>query len=288
MEPIRVVFAPKVCVIGRPAFDAGAMGDFLADAGASSWTTDSPNDAQAIAEVGGRTCYNSFRSPRPGGNSAYLAHIIESGHGRILEHCNWTLLISGVSRDLAQQFYTHTVGFSKSMRSQRYVDESDCAFVVPPDLVSEVEEMWKVLDANDWCHPAEFSDWGLVDAQVHGLHWLRTCVRSLQAYREQCKYLGRKFADTEDVTQRRKRARQAARYLLPGAVETVICLTANARALRNFLEQRGSPFADAEIRRLAVAIYRIMLVEAPDLFADFRVVAEPGCPECLDCEHHKV
>ena len=48
------------------------------------------------------------------------------------------------------------------------------------------------------------------------------------------------FKDEPDKTQRRKLARQAARSVLPNATETKIFVTANARALRHFIEMRGS------------------------------------------------
>ena len=42
----------------------------------------------------------SFARPRPGGNSVYLGHIKEVGHGSVLEHAVWNLLFTGVSRSL--------------------------------------------------------------------------------------------------------------------------------------------------------------------------------------------
>ena len=62
---------------------------------------------------------------------------------------------------------------------------------------------------------------------------------------------------------RRKLARQAARSVLPNATETKIFVTANARALRHFIELRGSQHAEPEIRKLAVQVLNIMRKEAP-------------------------
>jgi thymidylate synthase (FAD) len=72
-----------------------------------------------------------------------------------------------------------------------------------------------------------------------------------------------------DRTTRRKTARQAARSVLPNATETKIFVTANARALRHFLEQRGSAFAEPEIRKLACKFLDILQKDAPNLFADY-------------------
>src|SRR5437016_7914896 len=96
------------------------------------------------------------------------------------------------------------------------------------------------------------------------------------------------LAPDADRTTRRKAARQAARIVLPNATETKIFVTANARALRHFIELRGSRHAETEIRKLAVAVLRIMQAEAPNLFADYRLVPLPdGTFEAIT-EHRKV
>ena len=77
------------------------------------------------------------------------------------------------------------------------------------------------------------------------------------------------FTDVPDRTLRRKMARQAARSVLPNATETKIFITGNARALRHFIELRGSEHADVEIRKVALAILGILGHEAPNLFGDY-------------------
>jgi thymidylate synthase (FAD) len=70
-------------------------------------------------------------------------------------------------------------------------------------------------------------------------------------------------------------AREAARGVLPNSTETKIVATANARAWRTILELRAGEGADLEIRRLAVAIVRLLQREAPSFFSDFEIyVAE--------------
>src|SRR5436309_2490118 len=72
-----------------------------------------------------------------------------------------------------------------------------------------------------------------------------------------------------DRTARRKAARQAARSVLPNATETKIFVTANGRALRHFLEQRGSRHAEPEIRKLANRLLDLLQRESPNLFSDY-------------------
>src|SRR5204863_4408334 len=82
--------------------------------------------------------------------------------------------------------------------------------------------------------------------------------------------LTERMKDEPDRTARRKNARQAARSVLPNATETKIFVTANARALRHFLEQRGSRHAEPEIRKLANRMLDVLQRESPNLFSDYR------------------
>jgi len=92
----------------------------------------------------------------------------------------------------------------------------------------------------------------------------------------------------EDRTHRRKLARQAARSVLPNATETMIFVTANGRALRHFIELRGSENADAEIRILALKCYRLLEQEAPGLFGDYRIRRLDNGAEVLDTDFRGV
>ena len=84
-----------------------------------------------LNEVAGRTCYMSFGKGRKS-NEEYLENILSSKHGSVLEHAVWNLLITGVSRALTHELVRHRAGFGYSQLSQRYVDESEARYVVPP------------------------------------------------------------------------------------------------------------------------------------------------------------
>src|SRR5437870_7155118 len=96
------------------------------------------------------------------------------------------------------------------------------------------------------------------------------------------------YQDQPDRTLRRKLARQAARSVLPNATETKIFVTANARALRHFIELRGSRHAETEIRKLAVQVLRIMQREAPNLFGDYELIPLPDGTCEATTTHRKV
>jgi thymidylate synthase (FAD) len=243
-KDIRIIRKPTVYLVGRQTVNQEAVDQFLADHGVS-WETDTEVAAEHLSEVAGRLCYMSFARPRPGGNGVYLNHIKEVGHGSVLEHAVWNFICVGCSRSLTHELVRHRAGTGFSQLSQRYVDESIAEYV-EPDCIAE-------------------------DAGLHSI-WLDAVAHTHQAYVKLVEGLTNKFKDEPDRTLRRKMARQAARSVLPNATETKIFYTANARALRHFIEMRASRHAETEIRLLALEILRIMQQEAPNLFNDYTLV----------------
>ncbi len=132
------VTKPKVYLLGRQAVVEEELARFLADEGVV-FTTDTNVAAEILNEIAGRTCYMSFGKGRKS-NQEYLENILSSKHGSVLEHAVWNLLITGVSRALTHELVRHRAGFGYSQLSQRYVDESEARYVVPP-LYQENEEL---------------------------------------------------------------------------------------------------------------------------------------------------
>jgi thymidylate synthase (FAD) len=259
-KDIRVLREPTIYVIGRQQVSGAELDRFLADHGVT-WQTDTDVASEHLIEVAGRVCYMSFLRPRPGGNEAYINHILEVGHGSVLEHAVWNLLFTGVSRSLTHELVRHRSGWGYSQLSQRYVDESIAEYVEPDDIAA--------------------------DPELHQL-WLDAIGHAHQAYVRLTEKLQEKFKDEPDRTLRRKLARQAARSVLPNATETKIFVTANARALRHFIELRGSRHAETEIRKLAIAVLRLMQQEAPHLFGDYELVPLPDGTFEASTPHRKV
>jgi thymidylate synthase (FAD) len=239
---LRVVRDPRVYLVGRQSLDRTAVDRFLEDHGLA-WQTDTEVGAEALAEMAGRVCYMSYGQGRKT-NREFIAHLIEVGHGSVLEHAVWSFLVSGVSRSFTHELVRHR-HLSYSQLSQRYVDESDSGFIEPDVIASD-----PALDAA----------------------WREAVDATRRAYARLVTGLEQKFSDVPDGTLRRKLARQAARSVLPNATETRIFVTGNARALRHFIELRGSEHADVEIRKVAVEMLRILQREAPSLFGDYRLV----------------
>ena len=266
-DAIRIITEPYVSVVVRPFMDKIAVAQYLESYHPDrslifGFSSDAEGyDGDAIPEVAGRICYQSFKTPRPGGNAAYLDHIKEVGHGSVLEHASWSFLLAGISRSLSHELVRHRIGVAISQESQRYVDESDVAFVLPPAIKKGTDE---------------FEEWAAV------------CGTTLEAYRWLSERLTAKAPAELSGTERRKWARQAARSALPNAAETRIFWTANGRALRHMIEQRASRHADVEIRRLFVAILKVMQREAPHLFGDYELVELPDGTQEAVTKYRKV
>jgi thymidylate synthase (FAD) len=256
---MNIISEPRVYLVGRQKLDRSQVDRFLDEYG-MSWETDTEVGGEQLAEAGGRLCYLSFGKGRKT-NAEYISNILGQKHGSVLEHAVWNFIIAGVSRSFTHELIRHRAGWGYSQLSQRYVDES-MANYIEPGIIAE-------------------------DDRLHAT-WLRAVEQSHQAYLDLVAGLMEKLADVEDRTHRRKLARQAARSVLPNATETMIFVTANARALRHFIELRGSEWAETEIRKVALELLRIMRDEAPNLFSDYEVVRLDDGTQIARTEFEKV
>jgi thymidylate synthase (FAD) len=248
--------APDVRVIARTAF-LGMPEDILeqwkTDFG--TWDQDDPDDhhPKYLIEAAGRNCYHSWANPASRTNADYIANVMAQGHESVLEHVLYGFHVRGVSRTLTHELVRHRVGVAISQRSQRYVDESDAAFVLPPGL----------------------RDPALVEV------WAEGCRQSLEDYRRIVVGLSADpaFRDPSTGRPRIKQIREVARAVLPGCVATDMVWSCNVRELRHIMRLRGSHHADREIRRFVVALYRLVAPDNP-AFADIEeFTGDDGEPE---------
>jgi thymidylate synthase (FAD) len=250
----RVIYLePRLTVLSRPAF---AEPSHLP----VNWLGES-TDGERLAEFAGRLCYMSQRNPASRTTRDYLENIKKQGHGSVLEHVNYSVLIEGVSRSLTHELVRHRAGWAYSQLSQRYVDESVADFVMPPAIIGDeaLERAWR--------------------EQVESAQ--RTYVTLVED-------LMQRYGWVADKVHRRKMAREAARAVLPNATETKIVATGNVRAWRTMLELRSSEGAELEIRRFAIMALRLMQSEAPAMFSDFEIYVAEDRKEAARLGYHKV
>ena len=201
-------------------------------------------DGERLAEFAGRLCYMSQHNPAGRTTAEYLQNILKQGHGSVFEHSTYVVLIEGISRSCSHELVRHRAGWGYSQLSQRYVDESHAAFVMPPAILGDA-----ALEAA----------------------WTRQVEAAQAAYVAAVEQLMARYDWVDDKVHRRKMAREAARSVLPNATEVKIVGSANVRAWRTMLELRLGEGAELEIRRMAVACLRLLQQEAPALFADFEI-----------------
>jgi thymidylate synthase (FAD) len=253
MSTPQLYYEPKITLLARPQFLEPAHLPV-------KWLGDH-TDGERLAEFAGRLCYMSQGNPASRPTREYLENIKKQGHGSVLEHANYSILLEGVSRSLTHELVRHRAGFAYSQLSQRYVDESQAAFVVPPAVAGDaaLESAWR-----EQIESAQRTYVALVDQLIDRYRWV------------------------DDKVHRRKMAREAARGVLPNSTETKIVVTANARAWRTMLELRSSEGAELEIRRCAVAVLRLLMTEAPGFFSDFEIYVATDRQEAARVTFHKV
>jgi thymidylate synthase (FAD) len=250
---MQILRVPRVSLLARPQFVEPAHLPVQWQGPAS--------DGERIAEFAGRLCYMSQHNPAGRTTAEYLQNILKQGHGSVFEHSTYVMLIEGISRSCSHELVRHRAGWGYSQLSQRYVDESHAAFVMPPAIQGDVE---------------------LESA------WTRQVEAAQAAYVEAVERLMVKYEWVESKVHRRKMAREAARSVLPNATEVKIVASANVRAWRTMLELRLGEGAELEIRRMAVACLLLLQHEAPALFADFEIYRADDGSEAGRVGFHKV
>lgn len=135
---------PKIFLVGETRAVEQGLQAYLDHAGVSGWTTDASSDAERLCEVFGRLCYRSFE---PGlnpnvtrvrqGNGPYLRHIVEVGHGSVLEHASVNFIFADVSRVFTHELVRHRAGVAISQESLRSFPTSPAAKCVQ-DLAEKI------------------------------------------------------------------------------------------------------------------------------------------------------
>ena len=172
----------------------------------------------------------------------FLTKLVDMGHESPVEHVSFTFMIDGVSRALLAQITRHRLA-SFSVRSQRYVDESNFDYVTPPVLSENIHGLEKVM-AN-----------------------IATEYQSIKRI-----LMDKGFT--------KEQANEQARAILPNACATSLVMTMNARELMHFFNKRCCSRAQDEIRSVSDEMLRQCKEVAPILFKNAGAPCVSGiCPE---------
>ena len=265
---MKIHTEPVVALVGRPQLVSDGVMTVLEwyGLGSSGWQRgEGDKDGDGLSELMGRLCYGSFgKAQGRVGAEAYMANILSSGHGSVLEHGSWSFVVLGASRGYLAQQTRHRAGFAYSAESSHFIHYSEDG-----EARGEAEAAVCLtgLSGGDLDDAA-----AIARAAVRGYEGLWSSLRA-------------SFPVDAKV---KKLVSGAARGLLPIALECKLGFSANARALRHMVEMRGNAENTLEIRLVAAQVARIMIKEAPASFQDVGVGrGEDGWP-VVTSHHRKV
>lgn len=199
---------------------------------------------EEIAALAAKLCYSKAdigalkERIEQNDQSAFIRGVLSSGHHSVIEHVQFTFGIEGVSRVLLAQLTRHRIA-SYSVQSQRYVSfEKGFNYIIPP----KIEALGKEA-TEEFIRQMDI---------IHG--W---------------------YLNWQEQLEKGEGGNEDARFVLPGACETKLVLTMNARELLHFFLLRCCNRAQWEIHALADRMLVLCKEHAPVLF-------EKAGPACVD------
>lgn len=255
---------PKVYMIACPIILPGELEAFLTDLGevedadgnkhsAMEWMrriqSEGANaitrDAEILVEFMARGCYRSFA---PGLNAnvtkvredsaEYIANVLRSAHGSVLEHAQFSFMFKDVSRVFTHELVRHRAGVAISQESLRYVRLTDLGFRIPDVLQPMAPRILSIVETLEEFQRDAAEEFGLDET-------------------------GTPFAYKKEVT-------SALRRLAPIGLSTNIGWSANVRTLRFVIQKRTEAAAEEEIRYVFGEVCKMMMEACPMLFGDFK------------------
>lgn len=204
------IVTPEVHLLAHTKVDEKAISEWMS-------IQDASTDAETLLTMAGRNCYRSFHRPNEAtyNDADYLRRtLFDQGHFSIAEHATATLYFTGVSRAFLTELTRHR-HLSFSVESQRFINANDANVVMPPamrylDEESKEKFLWRV------------------DESITDYKNAQTILNRLP----------------------KKQRNEAARALLPNAVETRMVVTGNLRAWNEVIQRRTQPDADAEMQEV--------------------------------------
>ncbi len=199
---------------------------------------------EEIAALAAKLCYSKAdigalkERIEQNDQNAFIRGVLSSGHHSVIEHVQFTFGIEGVSRVLLAQLTRHRIA-SYSVQSQRYVSfEKGFNYIIPP----KIEALGKEA-TEEFIRQMDI---------IHG--W---------------------YLNWQEQLEKGEGGNEDARFVLPGACETKLVLTMNARELLHFFLLRCCNRAQWEIHALADRMLVLCKEHAPVLF-------EKAGPACVD------
>ncbi len=241
---------PQVFHVAQTQIIENGLQGYFDALGIPDWVTDAPTDAEKLIEVMGRGCYRSFQ---PGmnknvkkireGNQPYIANILATKHGSVIEHAYDSYLFLNVSRVFTHELVRNRIGNSFSQESLRYVR----------------------LDALKGWFPKIFKEHEESDLLMAVFQQTFEVLEGAQAQLTNIL----KLDDIKDFGTKKKLT-SAMRRMAPIGLATMIGYTGNHRSIRWAIEQRTDSVAEEEIRIVFGEVAREQQRCYPNLYQDMQ------------------
>jgi len=177
-----------------------------------------------------------------------ITNLIKCKHSP-LEHCSYSILISGASRAFLAQVTRSRIGISYSSGSQHYSNWKKPDFVVPIEIFEKCEELNSIEPLKDF---------------------FNICNKAHDVYQE----MQNQYKLTHDVT----------RAVTPQAMRNNLLITANIRTLLNLIALRICFRNTTEIRYITYKIREALVKECPEIFK----LSGPNCFCTGKCSESKL
>lgn len=184
--------------------------------------------AEYNIELAGRTCYKSEDRITSKSAREFCRKMRKSGHHAMLEHASASFRII-TDRGTSHEIVRHRLA-SYAQESTRYCNYSKDKFE----------------------NECTFIEPPIKDSRYRN-EWYIMCTDAEAGY---LRLLG--VGESPQI----------ARSVLPNCLKTELVMTANFREFRHFITLRGSKSAHPQIRPIALAIWRELVLIAPSVFED--------------------
>lgn len=284
--------SPRVYNLASTQLNQDDVAKMLKDLGVPDWRTDTDDDGQILIEIAGKFCYQSFsldlnanlKTIRSEDNAGYIANVVGSGHGSVLEHVQETFALLDVSRIVTHETVRHRIA-GYSQESLRFVRLTELKVYFPEvfqeaflrKIQDHLVRKGRLDEGSLYNNPKEFEEF-LRRKFVSVFSALENVQRELAEVLH---------LDSLDGFSDKKKLTSAMRRLAPLGLATGIIMSANLRTWRHVVEARTSRHAEEEIRLAFGLVYRLLKAKHPNVFADAQEHEVEGHTEVV-FKTHKV
>ena len=233
---MRLVYDPKVYLIAKPMLLQENVLQYLVtecevNTEFGEKFVNSQNDIEKLVEIAGKVCYVSYKNTKSS-TSEFISQLLKMGHGSVLEHANFTFVVTRCSRGFTHQMVRHRAGFAYSQESTHFrnYNKKNFSFKLESSMKQSNKRLIKKFE--------------------------KTALQCIVTYERIKKELVKQ-------NMAKKTACSIARQILPIGVESRLVFTGNLRALRHFIELRATRANCSEITEIAIQVYDILKREVP-------------------------